>query len=234
MKKTPIKSWDQVSIEMYKALANVTEEDPILRNIEYLSILNDLPTSHYKNLTINQLKEHFKQIQFLFTQPKKSTLDLKHLRLKLTNSITITSASKANVSSINTIKCKVMKNLDKFSYAQYVDFQAITSTEEQDLARLLSVFLVPEGYKYNEGYDIEEFIQLINSSLPITQAQDLSFFLSKSLMNSTKRNLTYYKVVMKMMKREHPEMEVEFDQLNQHIEDLTSILGSLYSKQLAK
>ena len=224
MKKTPsIKSWDQVSIEMYKALANVTEEDPILRNIEYLSILNDLPTSHYKNLTINQLKEQFKQIQFLFTQPKKSTFDLKHLRLKLANSITIA----------NT-KCKVMKNLDKFSYAQYVDFQAITSMEDQDLARLLSIFLVPEGYKYNEGYDIEEFIQLINSSLPITQAQDLSFFLSKSLMNSTKRNLTYYKVAMKMMKREHPEMEVEFDQLNQHIEDLTSTLGSLYSKQLVK
>jgi hypothetical protein len=43
---------------------------------------------------------------------------------------------------------------------------------------MLSVFLIPEGHKYNDGYDMLQVINDIND-LPVTVVNDAAFFFGR-------------------------------------------------------
>lgn len=64
--------------------------------------------------------------------------------------------------------------------AQYIDFQTFAPEGDARLVELLSVFLVPRGCKYNDGYDIAEVQAAIREDLYVTDALAVSaFFLTK-------------------------------------------------------
>lgn len=60
--------------------------------------------------------------------------------------------------------------------AQYVDFT--NHLKGTDIAATLSVFVIPDGHKYNDGYDM---LQVINDiqSLPMPIVNSISFFFSR-------------------------------------------------------
>ena len=66
--------------------------------------------------------------------------------------------------------------LGNVSTAQYIDFTNHSKTS--DICKMLSVFLIPEGHKYNDGYDI---LQVMNDikDLPVTVVNDSAFFFAK-------------------------------------------------------
>lgn len=66
--------------------------------------------------------------------------------------------------------------LGNVSTAQYVDFT--NHSKSEDISKMLSVFIIPEGHKYNDGYDMLEVIKDIND-LPITVANDVAFFFGR-------------------------------------------------------
>lgn len=66
--------------------------------------------------------------------------------------------------------------LGNITTAQYVDYTNHANTE--DVAKMLSVFIIPEGHKYNDGYDILQVISDIND-LPITVVNSIAFFFGK-------------------------------------------------------
>lgn len=66
--------------------------------------------------------------------------------------------------------------LGNVSTAQYVDFTNHSKSEE--ISKMLSVFIIPEGHKYNDGYDMLEVIKDIND-LSITVANDIAFFFGR-------------------------------------------------------
>lgn len=71
-------------------------------------------------------------------------------------------------------------DLRKITTAQYIDFQAFAPGGEKTLPQLLSVFLVPKGRAYNDGYDVAAVQQAIRDQLPVTDVLALSaFFLTK-------------------------------------------------------
>lgn len=67
--------------------------------------------------------------------------------------------------------------LGHISTAQYVDFTNYMK-EENNIAKLLSVFFIPENHKYNDGYDMQQVIDDMGS-LPIDIAKSESFFFSR-------------------------------------------------------
>jgi hypothetical protein len=66
--------------------------------------------------------------------------------------------------------------LGNVTTAQYIDFTNHSKTN--DICKMLSVFLIPEGHKYNDGYDILEVMKDIKD-LPVTVVYDTAFFFGK-------------------------------------------------------
>lgn len=71
-------------------------------------------------------------------------------------------------------------DLRKITTAQYIDFQAFAPGGENALPQLLSVFLVPKGRAYNDGYDVAAVQQAIRDQLTVSDVMALqAFFLTK-------------------------------------------------------
>ena len=66
--------------------------------------------------------------------------------------------------------------LGNITTAQYVDFTNHSNTG--DLSKMLSVFVIPEGHKYNDGYDMLEVINDIGM-LPIPIVNSIAFFFGR-------------------------------------------------------
>lgn len=63
----------------------------------------------------------------------------------------------------------------KINTAQYIDFQTFSKNFPASLPELLSVFLVPDGHAYNDGYDIAEVQQRVRA-IPFPVALGLAAF----------------------------------------------------------
>ncbi len=81
----------------------------------------------------------------------------------------------------------------KINTAQYVDFQAFSKDFPASLPQLLSVFLVPEGKAYNDGYDVLEVQERVKQ-IPFPDALGLAafFFRAVSRINEGFPNLLGY------------------------------------------
>lgn len=64
------------------------------------------------------------------------------------------------------------------STAQYVDFQ--NHCNNKDEVKQFSVFFIPEGHKYNDGYDMMQVFEDIQD-MPITFVMSASFFFVRQL-----------------------------------------------------
>lgn len=67
--------------------------------------------------------------------------------------------------------------LGNISTAQYVDFTNHNNAEAT-MDKVLSVFIIPEGHKYNDGYDMQEVINDI-ASMPVPTAASIAFFFGR-------------------------------------------------------
>lgn len=88
-----------------------------------------------------------------------------------------------------------VKDYDKLTVAQYVDFQTFAQNAEAHLPELLSVFLVPEGHRYMEGYEAKDVQASIRDWLNVADALGLAarFFAWSS--TSTRNSLDFSRVL---------------------------------------
>lgn len=82
----------------------------------------------------------------------------------------------------------------KMTAAQYIDFQTMAANKDKGitLAQTLSCLMVPEGKRYNDGYDGAEVAQAISDHLPSTDAFALLghfFALSGTFIKATVNSL---------------------------------------------
>lgn len=80
------------------------------------------------------------------------------------------------------------KDVRKMNVAQYVDFQNY-SKDTRNIPEMLSCVLIPEGYKYNDGYDIVQVQQAIRASMPATMASEITAFFLRKYAASIRRTL---------------------------------------------
>ena len=91
-------------------------------------------------------------------------------------------AKEPKIKTIGDYEVVVDYHLSKFTVAQYIDFMAEINSTEPDIAGLCATILIPKGHKYNDGYNLEEFIERIEQEVNIYDAESLVFFyLIKSL-----------------------------------------------------
>ena len=90
------------------------------------------------------------------------------------------------------------KDFTQITTAQYVDFQTFSKKGIDALPDLLSVLLIPEGHKYNDGYDIAKVKETV-LELPLPAALGLSAFFFERLVASIQASLTSLEGVSKMV-----------------------------------
>lgn len=188
-----IDNYNDLTVGKYqeiRVLLNGEVVDEYSTNIQLVSILSDMTEDEVLSLELTQYKALNQKLSFLLQEPPKRMI--------------------ANVYKIGGYELETMLAIDKMSVAQYVDYQTFVKDTDKFLVEMLSIFLIPKGHKYNDGYDIIEVQKAIRDNLSIVDAMSLSaFFLlwSQSLMKATLTSLT--KKAKKMKKQMKNPMEIQ-------------------------
>lgn len=146
--------WKDLKLNDFKKLEQaikVEEEEPLLKNAIVVQALFGINTD---NLTIPELGKYIKELEFLNSPCPKVLAKTKY--------------------TINDNKYNVCLNLSKLSVTQYMDYQELIKT--QDYAKILTVFIIPEGHSYNDGYDIKQVEKDINDMYLIDVLAIYNFF----------------------------------------------------------
>lgn len=121
----------------------------VLAGVE-VDVIEDLPIHKFSSLLPN--------IEFLHNDPPK--------------------CNHQDAYDINGHKYCLSANITDITTAQYIDYQSYMKEENPDLCKITSVFLIPDGHKYNDGYDIEQVWKDVGDMLYI-DVMALAFFLRK-------------------------------------------------------
>lgn len=89
---------------------------------------------------------------------------------------------------LNGTKYQASFDLTKLTTAQFFDFR--NYAKQNDTVGVLSCCIIPEGHEYNDGYDINT-VRTDLLSLPITDAQTISFFFRNQLVILLRSILSY-------------------------------------------
>ena len=111
------------------------------------------------------------------------------------------------------------KDFTNITTAQYVDFQTFSKGGNQKLPELIAVLLVPEGHKYNDGYDISQVVRVVRD-LPLPEALGLNAFFFGQLVQSIQASLTSLESAAKTLPKQRR------TELEKKAEDLQSLLRS--------
>ena len=185
------KNWKEISINTFKKLQDVLKDviitdDATLNNlnsnIAMLSVLCDVDEDTIASLSTSEFVKLVNDSNFLSDMPK----------VKITDTYVI-----------NGKVYKVFLSLKNMSVAQYIDFQTFYKDYDKYTRELLACFLIPEGKRYGEDYDIAEVITDIGNHMSIVDAHSILFFFVILYQSLTKTILNYsIKNMKKMMRKE--------------------------------
>ena len=216
-KETDTFNWDSITIEKYYDLQDILNDevdDDITKNVKMVALITDKDENEIWNMDLTEAGEYISKLTFL---NKFDIPDHPNMKIKLPN-----------------YDLAVMKDVTKINVAQYVDFQNfIKMPLRESMEKILSIFLIPEDCKYNEGYDIIDLQKVIRENMSFRVAEGLlSFFLNRygrSLVHS----LTYCKHQMKKMKDKEMMEKLEKTQkeITQRLDSLIHLTGSISSTE---
>ena len=187
IKKT---SWNDITINDYRKITEITSREfdsELEKGIAILSVLCGVDEDDVYSLPINQLKSLLDGISWM-NEPYSFDKNWK-----------------ADSLTINGEKYDIVCDINKFTVAQYADFQIYWDKRDDVdyMARVLSVFIIPKGKIYNDGYDVVELIDILENNISINVWNSVCFFFLKDLMLSIKASLyCSLWVTMKMIWKE--------------------------------
>lgn len=176
-KVLPKTSWDDVSIRDYYTILDITKREydsELEKEIAVAAILYGIPEEEMYGYDITQLKQLLSQIEFV-QQPLqfKKNWNLKKI-------------------TINGKKYTITQSVNELSVAAFCDFQNYWDKKEENMGKIMACFIVPEGHKYNEGYDVIQFSDELERTLSITFWNEFAFFLfARNYVSSIRASLRY-------------------------------------------
>lgn len=170
------KSWNDITISDYRKIKEITEREfdsELEKGIAVLSVLCDVSEDDVYSLPINQLKGLLDGISWM-NEPYSFDKNWK-----------------ADSLTINGEKYDIVCDINKFTVAQYADFQIYWNKRDDVdyMARVLSVFIVPKGKIYNDGYDVVELIDILENNISINVWNSICYFFLNSCLLSIEASL---------------------------------------------
>ena len=208
-----IKSYSELPVDRYLEIRDLINEEcePLDLQVKLVSILDGRSEEDVLNMNINDYHELVQQSGFLVELPKPSK--------SIPNKITI-----------NGKKYQLQKDVSKFTTAQYIDYQTMTAREDREkiLPYILSCFIVPEGKRYNDGYDIAEVIKDIGAHLSVQDAVNICFFFQQKYLRLLDDTLIYlgWKTKRMMRKTKDETTKKKLTEAMERMKELRSLVQS--------
>ena len=190
-----IDSYDKLTINKYRELVGLEKgDDDMEYGIRILSILSDIDEDELMDMPLDEFSKMMSKTNFLYKEVNK--LDYNHLGKTLT---------------INGKKYKIVKDAKSMTAGQYIDYKSYITRDNfiDMLPYILTVFIIPDGCKYGNGYDTAELAVELDNNLDIRTALCISdFFLNQSRF-SMQTSLRYLKWKMKRMMKKETNLEIK-------------------------
>lgn len=189
--------WDEITLENADGISNVIKDDKLSeteKNIKLLSLMSDKTENELWKLSPKQLAEQLIESGDLF----EKIADKVVLNYDWINTlIKMTKWSTKIELKIGDEKFNLETDASNIPFLQY---QAFSTTDRNDLAGVLATILVPEGKQFasvENGYDFDKLRQYLYKNATVQQTNDIIGFFLLRLLNST----TYSATFSEMMKK---------------------------------
>lgn len=175
-----ITKYEDLPVGKYKQLVEIAKRGNIAedeQNIAIVSILADMTEEEVERMPYVEMRALFAQAGFLYETPKEEKVKRSY--------------------QVGRFDCEVVAKPEKLTTAQYTDFKQLASLADEKPEVVLSIFLVPKGKAYCEGYDIDELQKDIAEHLPIGAGLAILAFFLRRLQQSTESMLIYSASLMR-------------------------------------
>lgn len=196
-----VDSWEDMSINQFIILNQTIQADipETYKTVNIISILTGLSVEEVERIPITVFAKLKNQLDFLNTEiPKVKHKDKYNLNGRIYT-------LNADISSITT--------------AQYIDYQ--TYIKENNPIQMMSLWLIPEGHQYNDGYSMEQVLLDIQD-MCFLDVQSVAFFLQLQFATYILIMRDYFKKEMKKSKMDKKDIK----KLATHFNNMASSLLS--------
>lgn len=173
-----IESWKDLPLGTYKKITAIDPQDEE-GNLKVLALLEGKTYNEILNAPLAEVKEKIQKLAFLTVKPKKHLVKLKY---KLGNTTYLFDCTASKITT-----------------AQFIDF---SQTSKEDLTGALSIFLIPEGHRYNEGYELEDTKLDIERYLSVEEALSICDFFTTLSEAYLRRTLRKARKALKQAKKQ--------------------------------
>jgi hypothetical protein len=200
-------SWDDVSIEKYEQLLKASDcEDDLQRTINILAVLTDEKPQDIENINLEELNTLTRNTKWV-------------------NEFDFDKSDKPKTFKMEGIEYNVTRRVPDMTVAQYADFQAYFG-KTTDMEILLSIFVIPKGHKYGEGYDMEDLQRSLKKHMPITTANSIIYFFLKGSLNSLHNTLISLESQLKQARNLTKKKEIQ-EKIDTAMSQIQTIRGSV-------
>lgn len=185
-----INSWDKLTIGKYQEIKEIINSgaDDYEIKTEILSVLTDIDVEELLDMPIGRYNHLLQNMNFLLEERRPKMVNTKYV--------------------LEGQTFEVMLNVEKMTAAQFIDYQNYAKDVDKNLINILTVFLIPKGHKYNDGYDIKEVARIIKDNLNVTEATALSAFFLEWYKGLLKATVSYLTRKMKRLAKKEKNKEV--------------------------
>ena len=211
MKKEKINNpygWDHINSEKYWEICDILndpDDNDMDKSAKLCCVIEGMDIEDFYNLPINDATEKINKLSFL-----NSFSLIKHYTPK--NLV------------IDGQKYNVMSDMSKLNVSQFIDYENfIQQPFRENYDKILSIFIIPDGRKYNDGsYVIEDIQKMIRERITFREVQSLANFILVKFLEYFLNSLRYLtNQIRKMKGEEKVRMEKQMEELRKKMEELT-------------
>ena len=182
----PVGTWQEI------LLVNKDERrDDIDRQVATVALLSGLSEREVLNLPIAEYKEMAARAAFL-NEPCADD-----------------GARVAKSYILGGKKYVLQDDFRKITTAQYIDYQTFIQMGDGAVVDILSVFLVPDGMTYGDGYDLDEAKNAIRTDISVKTAVDIGAFFLTQYVAFLTRSLRFSGTMARKAKMKAAEKEIQ-------------------------
>lgn len=152
-----MKTWKDITLRQFNKIQDLLQEIDEYTTLNIIDVLYDVDSANMPAMEVMNKYAH--SLDFLMTTIPTNE--------KLKDTYTI-----------NQREYNSNINLTQMTTAQFVDYQNYTKENPVDISKCLSVFVIPKGHTYNDGYDLKQ-VQDDIKDLDMVTINTLAFFFKK-------------------------------------------------------
>lgn len=200
-------SWSDITIAQYKKILALNSEDEDYA-FELVAVFENTTLKEIYNRPIDQVLKCTQALnKFISAAPQRNKIKSKY---KLGDTVYELSSNPADITT-----------------AQYFDFINTPKEIPQYLSNLLSVFMVPEGKKYNEEYDIQLAVRDIENNMKIEDAMGVCFFFRQLYQTFSDLMLRRTRKALRKMQKEMPDQKEQIQKLQKRVKNIQEYLDTV-------